>query len=71
MAYLSLYRKYRPQTFAQVIGQEHVVQTLQNLLRYGHVANGYLFCVTRRVAKTIPEHILAKCLNNQAINFSI
>ncbi len=63
MAYLSLYRKYRPQTFAQVMGQEHVVQTLQNALRYGHVANGYLFCGTRGVAKTTLARILAKCLN--------
>src|ERR1700756_3097287 len=63
MAYQSLYRKYRPQTFAQVMGQEHVVQTLQNALRLGHVANGYLFSGTRGVAKTTIARILAKCLN--------
>jgi DNA polymerase III subunit gamma/tau len=63
MPYLSLYRKYRPQTFAEVAGQDHVVQTLQNALRYGHVANGYLFCGTRGVAKTTIARILSKCLN--------
>ena len=63
MPYLSLYRKYRPQTFAEVAGQEHVVQTLQNALRFGHVANGYLFCGTRGVAKTTIARILSKCLN--------
>ncbi len=63
MAYLSLYRKYRPQIFADVVGQDHVVQTLQNALRSGHVANGYLFCGTRGVAKTTMARILAKGLN--------
>jgi DNA polymerase III subunit gamma/tau len=63
MAYLSLYRKYRPQFFADVVGQDHVVQTLQNALRTGHVANGYLFCGTRGVAKTTMARILAKGLN--------
>ena len=45
------------------MGQEHVVQTLQNELRLSHVANGYLFCGTRGVAKTTIARILAKCLN--------
>jgi DNA polymerase-3 subunit gamma/tau len=63
MAYLSLYRKYRPQTFADVVGQDHVVQTLQNALKSGHIANGYLFCGTRGVAKTTMARILAKGLN--------
>ena len=63
MAYLSLYRKYRPQFFADVVGQDHVVQTLQNALRSGRVANGYLFCGTRGVAKTTMARILAKGLN--------
>lgn len=63
MAYLSLYRKYRPQKFADVAGQEHVVQTLQNALKMGRIAHGYLFCGTRGVAKTTIARILAKCLN--------
>ncbi|MDR3709565.1 MAG: DNA polymerase III subunit gamma/tau [Capsulimonadaceae bacterium] len=63
MAYISLYRKYRPQRFADVVGQEHVVQTLQNSLAAGRIANGYLFCGTRGVAKTTIARIFAKCLN--------
>jgi DNA polymerase-3 subunit gamma/tau len=63
MAYLSLYRKYRPQNFSDVIGQDHVVQTLQNALRHGRIAHGYLFCGTRGVAKTTIARIFAKCLN--------
>lgn len=63
MPYVSLYRKYRPQQFADVAGQEHVVTTLQNALRAGRIANGYLFCGTRGVAKTTIARIFAKCLN--------
>lgn len=63
MAYLSLYRKYRPQSFADVVGQDHVVQTLQNALKQGKIAHGYLFCGTRGVAKTTIARIFAKCLN--------
>jgi DNA polymerase-3 subunit gamma/tau len=63
MAYVSLYRKYRPQRFADVIGQEHVVRTLQNALSSGRIANGYLFCGTRGVAKTTLARIFAKSLN--------
>ncbi len=63
MAYISLYRKYRPQRFADVVGQEHVVQTLQNALKTGRIANGYLFCGTRGVAKTTLARIFAKCLS--------
>src|SRR5579883_3411250 len=63
MAYLSLYRKYRPQKFADVVGQDHVVQTLQNALGMGRIAHGYLFCGTRGVAKTTIARIFAKCLN--------
>ena len=63
MAYISLYRKYRPQRFADVVGQDHVVQTLRNSLGSGRIANGYLFCGTRGVAKTTIARIFAKCLN--------
>ena len=44
MAYVSLYRKYRSQTFADVMGQDHVTRTLQNAIRLGKVAHAYLFC---------------------------
>ncbi len=63
MAYLSLYRKYRPQTFSDVVGQEHVTRTLQNALTSGRVAHGYLFTGTRGTAKTTVARILAKALN--------
>jgi len=63
MAYISLYRKYRPQTFADVVGQEHVTRTLRNAITEGRVASGYLFCGTRGTAKTTCARILAKALN--------
>lgn len=63
MAYLSLYRRWRPQTFAQVVGQQHVVRTLQNALRSGHVAHAYLFAGPRGTGKTTIARLLAKGLN--------
>ncbi len=63
MAYVSLYRKYRPQTFADVVGQEHVTTTLRHAIEEGRVASGYLFCGTRGTAKTTCARILAKALN--------
>ena len=63
MAYQSLYRKYRPQTFSDVVGQQHVVRTLQNALQTGRVAHGYLFTGTRGTAKTTVARLLAKALN--------
>jgi DNA polymerase-3 subunit gamma/tau len=66
VAYQSLYRKYRPQTFADVMGQGHVVRTLQNALTSGKIAHGYLFTGTRGTAKTTIARLLAKALNCQA-----
>ena len=63
MAYQSLYRKYRPQTFSDVVGQQHVVRTLQNALKTGRVGHGYLFTGTRGTAKTTVARLLAKALN--------
>src|SRR3978361_1722747 len=63
MAYISLYRKYRPQTFEDVVGQEHVTTTLRNAIREGRVGSGYLFTGTRGTAKTTCARILAKALN--------
>lgn len=63
MAYLALYRKYRPQTFEEIMGQEHVTRTLQNAIRQGHVAHAYLFCGPRGTAKTTTARVLAKAMN--------
>ena len=58
-----LYRKWRPQTFDQVVGQDHVVQTLRNALRSGRVAHAYLFTGPRGTGKTTCARLLAKAVN--------
>jgi len=64
-ANLVLYRKYRPQTFSEVIGQEHVVQTLTNAISMGMVSHAYLFAGPRGSGKTTLARILAKAVNCQ------
>ena len=59
---ISLYRKYRPNTFADVVGQEHVVNTLANAVASGDVAHAYLFCGPRGTGKTTSARLLAKAL---------
>lgn len=66
MAYQALYRKYRPQTFSDVVGQEHISETLKNELASGKISHAYLFTGTRGTGKTSCAKILAKavsCLN--------
>jgi DNA polymerase-3 subunit gamma/tau len=57
------YRKWRPQTFNEVAGQEHVVQTLRNAIRSSRIAHAYLFCGPRGSGKTSTARILAKAVN--------
>ncbi len=66
MSYLVLARKWRPQTFAEVVGQEHVTRTLANAIRAGRVAHAFLFCGMRGVGKTTAARLLAKALNCEA-----
>jgi DNA polymerase-3 subunit gamma/tau len=56
-------RRYRPQRFEDVVGQDHVVQSLRNAIRLNRIAQAYLFCGTRGVGKTSMARIFAKCLN--------
>jgi len=59
----SLYRRHRPRTFADVVGQEHVVRTLSNAIEHGKVHHAYLFVGSRGTGKTSMAKILAACLN--------
>src|SRR4051812_45004981 len=63
MSYLVLARKYRPKTFSQMVGQEHVVQALTNALEQQRLHHAYLFTGTRGVGKTTVARVLAKSLN--------
>ena len=63
MSYQVLARKWRPRTFEEVVGQQHVVQALQNALSLGRLHHAYLFSGTRGVGKTTLARILAKCFN--------
>src|SRR5437016_4400091 len=63
MSYQVLARKYRPQKFSEVIGQEHVTQTLKNAIEQGRTAHGYIFSGHRGIGKTTVARILAMSLN--------
>lgn len=63
MEHVSLYRKWRPQLFSQVIGQEHVTRTLSNAITNGKIVHAYLFSGPRGTGKTSTARILAKALN--------
>ncbi len=63
MAYKALYRTYRPTTFYEVVGQEHIVRTLKNALKENKIAHAYLFAGPRGTGKTTMAKLLAKALN--------
>lgn len=63
--YIPLYRKYRPQTFYDLIGQEHITQALSNAIKLDRISHAYLFCGPRGTGKTSSARILAKSLNCQ------
>jgi len=68
MSYTVLARKYRPQKFSEVIGQEHVTRTLQNAIEQGRTAHGYFFSGHRGIGKTTVARILAAALNCRSQN---
>lgn len=65
MARVALYRKYRPQDFLQVGGQEHVMKTLENAVKASNFSHAYIFCGPRGIGKTSVARIMAKAVNCQ------
>ncbi|MGN0367724.1 MAG: DNA polymerase III subunit gamma/tau [Wujia sp.] len=63
MSYMALYRKWRPDEFDEVKGQEHIVTTLRNQIKHERVGHAYLFCGTRGTGKTTTAKLMAKAVN--------
>ena len=63
LEYTALYRRFRPQKFSEIYGQEHIVKTLQNQIIAGRVGHAYLFTGCRGCGKTTSAKILARAIN--------
>ena len=63
MAYTALYRQWRPLTFDDVVGQEHITNTLKNEIEQGRIGHAYLFCGSRGTGKTSTARILSRAIN--------
>lgn len=63
MSYMALYRKWRPDAFQEVKGQEHIVTTLKNQIKHERIGHAYLFCGTRGTGKTTVAKLMAKAVN--------
>lgn len=66
MSYKALYRKYRPLTFDEVIGQDHIIETLENIINSAKISHAYLFAGPRGTGKTSIAHIFAREINRNA-----
>ena len=65
MSYVALYRKFRPDNFIDVKGQDHIVTTLKNQIQSDRIGHAYLFCGTRGTGKTTIAKLFAKTVNVQ------
>ena len=63
MAYTALYRKFRPKNFSEVVGQDHIIQTLKNQIKSGRIGHAYLLTGGRGTGKTSTAKILARAIN--------
>ena len=63
MAYTALYRKFRPKNFSEIVGQDHIIQTLKNQVKSGRVGHAYLLTGGRGTGKTSTAKILARAIN--------
>ena len=63
MSYLALYRKFRPQTFDEIVGQDFVVTTLKNQIKSGNISHAYLFTGTRGTGKTTAAKVFSRAIN--------